>query len=334
MRLGEKDWSKLAPEARGLVKKLGLGGAAKKLGVSKSALRSGLARNPSARLVQPVSGSVQPRLEGGGGGSRGVGGEGAHGSTNTARDVRLILPDAHIPAHHVKAFATMNAIAKELNPTRLIIMGDWVDVLSLSRHPKRDPGVVRFEDETDAAERELDKVCDATSSAEKYLLQGNHDARSEAYEAEIPELEGALSIPKRLKLAEKRVRWVPLAEQDETFEIDGTGYLHGVFEGVNAARQHAEILGPKVGIRRIVFAHCHSAQSWTTASGFSARCCMFLGNEKHKAFSYRKGRPSPWVLGFLIEEVYRNAVTYTEVRIDPKTGRAVFRGEVYDGRAA
>jgi predicted phosphodiesterase len=329
MRPGETDWSRLALKARSLVEKHGLGGAAQRLGVSGSALRSGLARNPSTMPVARDSSPAGAFSRRGEGVGKGGGVPTRQKSKNPARDVRLILPDAHIPAHHVKAFATMNAIAKELNPTRLIIMGDWVDVLSLSRHPKRDPGVVRFEDETVAAERELDKVCNATPNAEKYLLQGNHDARSEAYEAEIPELEGALSIPKRLKLAEKRVRWVPLAEQDETFEIDGTGYLHGVFEGVNAARQHAEILGPKVGIRRIVFAHCHSAQSWTTASGFSARCCMFLGDEKQKAFSYRKGRPSPWVLGFLIEEVYRNSVTYTEVRIDPKTGRAVFRGQVY-----
>jgi predicted phosphodiesterase len=329
MRLGEKDWSKLAPEARGLVKKFGLGGAAKKLGVSKSALRSGLARNPSTMLVQPVSGSMQPRSEGGGGGSRGVGVSGAGRAKNPARDVRLILPDAHIPAHHVKAFATMNAIAKELNPTRLIIMGDWADIVSLSRHPKRDPGVVRFEDETDAAERELDKVCDATSSAEKIILQGNHDARAEAYEAENPELEGALSVPKRLKLAEKGMRWVTLAEQDDCFRVGSTGYCHGVYEGVNAARQHAEFLGPKTGIRHVVFAHCHSMQSWTTPSNFHARCCGFLGDEKHKAFGYRKGRPSPWVLGFLIEEVAGKSHTYTEVRIDPKTGRAVFRGQVY-----
>jgi hypothetical protein len=91
MRPGEKDWSKLAPEARGLVKKLGLGGAAKKLGVSKSALRSGLARNPSTMPVQPDSGLAGAFSRAGGGGSRGVGGGGAcRGSINAPDDLLIV----------------------------------------------------------------------------------------------------------------------------------------------------------------------------------------------------------------------------------------------------
>lgn len=243
-------------------------------------------------------------------------------------EVRVVIPDAHIQAHHHKAFQTLVAVIKDLRPHRLIWIGDWVDNYSLTHHPKRQPGVVRFVDEFGEAERETDRVCNAAPNAEKHMLEGNHEGWLRGFEAENPSLEHALSIPERLKLQEKGIRWVNLFQQDK-FRIGPVAYLHGVYEGPNASRKHAELFGPRIGCKHVVHGHDHGMNSFTTPAGYTARSCGFLGDERNIAFSYRKGRPSAWVLGFLVQEVNGSSVTDTEVRIDYSTGRAAFRGRVY-----
>lgn len=248
-------------------------------------------------------------------------------------ETRVVLPDAHIPAHHRKAFATMKAIVKEVCPDRVILLGDWMDTYSLSHHPPRTPARTRFVDETEAAERELDDVRNAAPSAEFYELEGNHEGWASGYEAGSPSLEGVLNVPERLRLAEKGIRWVPLFEQDSDegrhFRLGPVAYLHAVFEGATAARKHAEIYGPRIGCRYVKFGHTHGMDSYTSPAGYTARSGGFLGDRRNIAFSYTKGRPCPWVLGFTIEEISGNTVTDTEIRIDYDTGRAVFRGRAY-----
>jgi hypothetical protein len=324
------DWSKpgLLEQARRLHGKHGPTRAAeeltRKLGreVTEGAVRGALRRAP-----RPDSGSIQPRSEGGGGGSRGVGGGGA-GRAKNPTETRLIIPDAHVPAHHRKAFNVLVDVAKELQPTKIKIIGDFMDSYSLSHHPPRQPVRTRLKDELDATERELDRVLNASPNSETDYLEGNHCGWAASYVAANPNLEGLLTVPELLHLKEKGVRWVSLFDQDN-FQDGPVAYLHGVYEGTTCTRKHAEIFGPRIGSKYVVHGHNHGMDSFTSPAGYTARGCGFLGDERHIAFSYRRGRPTAWVLGFIIQEINGGSVSDTEVRIDYATGRTSFHGRRY-----
>lgn len=250
-------------------------------------------------------------------------------------ETRVVWPDTHVQAEHKKAVETALAITRDVRPDRVIVMGDFLDTYSLTHHPRRSPAVVRFEDEIDSGNGLLDRICKAAPNARKHYLQGNHEGWAASYEAENPNLEGTLDIPKRLRLRERGIEWVPLFKQNpfpdpsHHFRLGPVAYCHGVYEGAQAARQHATFYGPRVGAKHVVFGHTHGMDSYTSPAGYAARSCGFLGDERNIAFSYVKGRPTPAVPGFLIEEICGNAVTDTEVRIDYATGRAVFARRAY-----
>ena len=251
-----------------------------------------------------------------------------------ARETRLIVSDRHGQAQHPKAWKTLLKIADVIRPNRVEIIGDFIDTYSLSHHPKRQPGIVTFESEMEEGEKALQDLRDAVPrSCEIDYLQGNHEGWADSFEAMNPNLEGTLSIPKKLGLKQKKIRWVSLFEQDadegKHFRVGPVAYLHGVYEGNDSAKKHALNYGPAIGCKYVVFGHTHGMESFTSVAGYTARSCGFLGDRRHVAFKYRKGKPSSWVLGFLVQDIVGNAVSDTEVRIDYATGRAAFRGRVY-----
>jgi predicted phosphodiesterase len=198
---------------------------------------------------------------------------------------------------------------------------------SLSHHPRRQPDVIKFAEEVAAGNRALDELGDALpSGCRQTYLEGNHEGWSRSFEAENGALESVLAIDKHLRLAERGIDWVSLRRQDD-FSLGPVAYLHGISESRHHSQTHADDFAPRVGKRHVVYGHMHTFQAATSKAGYSARCCGFLGDERNSAFGYKKGRPAPWVQGFLIQEVRGSCVTDTEVRIT--NGRAVFRGKVY-----
>lgn len=243
-------------------------------------------------------------------------------------ETRLIVPDAHVPYHDRKAWGILLSVAKDLRPDRCIVMGDFLDCLSLSSHPKTKPDVVKFAEELAAGNAALDQLQAALpDGCDIKYLGGNHDeSRAARFEAENGNLENILSVRKHLKIEERGIEWISLRRQDN-YAIGPVAYLHGISESKNNAAVHAEQFAPRIGKRHVVFAHMHSDQRFTSHAGFTAQCCGFLGDEYDGAFGYRKGRPAPWTLGFLIQTVYGDCVTDTFVRV--RNGTACFNGRVY-----
>lgn len=240
---------------------------------------------------------------------------------------RLIIPDVHRPAHHPAAWKVLLDVAKAYRPHEAIIMGDFLDLESLSQHPKNRPDTVKLKDELRSGEDgldELDRVL--PRNVRKWYLAGNHCARAERFEAAFGHLDGMLSIPKGLNLAKRRWQWVTLRQQNR-FVLGPVAYLHGISESKNHAMVHAEQFAPRIGVRHVIYAHMHATQSAQSNAGYFARCCGFLGDEQNIAFAYTKGRPTAWVLSFLLQEVSGRTVTDTEVRI--VNGRAVLNGRTY-----
>jgi hypothetical protein len=244
----------------------------------------------------------------------------------TATETRLVVPDRHGKAMDPKAWEILKDVAQDLRPDRVIVMGDFLDMVSLSHHPKREPDTTRFDDEIEEGKQALDELQEAAQARHFDYLEGNHESWCRSFMAEQPNLAGTLDIDKNLGLEERGIRWVSLYEQDN-FQIGPVAYLHAISESRHSAMVHATDFGPTIGCKHVVFAHVHTFQCFVSKAGYLARCSGFLGDEKNIAFSYKKGRPAGWQLGFLIQEVSGTAVTDTEVRV--VNGRAVFRGKAY-----
>lgn len=242
-------------------------------------------------------------------------------------ETRLIVPDAHRPAHNRKAWKLLVGTAKDLQPDRIIIIGDFLNMTALDPHPRYRPDIRALKDDWKSGNEGLDELQNASPDSEVTYLQGNHEGWVGKYVAVHGELDGLLNVEDSLRLKERGILWVPLSRQRKAYRIGPVGYLHGAYEGATSSQNHANYLGPFVGARHLVHGHTHRLTSYTSAAGYTARCCGFLGDDSRAEFQkYMKGRPSGWALGFLVEEVCGDLVTDTEIRI-------IGSRALYDGKA-
>lgn len=255
-------------------------------------------------------------------------------------ETRIVIPDVHRPAHDRKAWSVMLGVLREVKPDRAILIGDYLDMLSLSQHPKSRPDLVKLAEELHDGNLGLDELQDASPSSTWDYLEGNHEVRATRYEAAFGSLDGMLSIPvglfmqprdayRRSSVELRGMNWIPLRQQP--IVLGPVAYLHGISESKHHAMIHAEQLGPQCGARYVTYGHLHVFQTFRSNAGYEAQCCGFLGDATRPEFSYTKGRPLPWVCGFLIQEIVGDLVTTTPVRI--VNGRALFSGRIVQSAA-
>jgi predicted phosphodiesterase len=251
----------------------------------------------------------------------------------------IVLSDLHVPHHDVLAFSCALGIIKALKPSRVVLNGDFLDLESLSRHPKSRPDLARLAEEFYAGNLALDSIQAASGDAEIVFLEGNHEARARRYEAEYGQLDGILSVPVGLYIEPRQeyrksaddlrsIRWVPL--QLQPIALGGVSYLHGVFESIHHAYQHAWQLGPRCSTKHLISGHMHALQMASSASGHIAAACPWLGDIRAHVFGYTKGRPRPWSHGVLVVEEVMDRVTISPVSI--VNGVAVFGGRLIQAK--
>lgn len=246
----------------------------------------------------------------------------------------VCVADVHAPHHDRAAWATALSLVRELQPTRVVVLGDFMEVEAVSKHPKSTPDLVRLAEEFYTANVLLDELQDCAPGATWLYCEGNHESRLSRFTNEMGALDGVMSLPESLYMIPRvdyhrstgdlrGMTWVPLSAQP--FIVSGVGYLHGVFEGVHHSYQHAAQLGPVCGAKHLIYAHMHAVQHATAPSGHQATCAGWLGNPRaHTIASYVKGRPRPWSHAIVYQEIAGDLVTTTPIPI--VTGRAVWRG--------
>jgi predicted phosphodiesterase len=246
----------------------------------------------------------------------------------------VCIADVHSPHHDARAWATALALVRELDPTRVVLLGDFMEIESVSQHPKSRPDLVRLAEEFYAANVLLDELQDCAPSASFLYLEGNHEARCSRFANELGALDGLMSVAEGLYIQPRSeyrrstddlrgMTWVSLSMQP--FVVAGVGYLHGVFEGIHHAMQHASQLGPVCGAKHLVYAHLHAVQHATAPSGHQATCAGWLGDQRARTIqSYVKGRPRPWSHAVVYQEIDGDLVTTSAIPI--VTGRAIWQG--------
>lgn len=253
-----------------------------------------------------------------------------------------ILPDTHVPFHDRAAWSVALGVLREWAPHRVVIIGDFMDTESVSRHGKNTPDNVRLSEEYHEANLRLDEAQNAAPNATWLFLEGNHENRITKWCNEFGSMDGLLDVAEALYMAPRDegyhrnssmlrgMEWIPLSRQP--FQIDGCAYLHGVYENMHHAAFHALHLGPEIGCKEIRYGHMHTIQSAVSPSGYHARCVGFLGDKTQRVFRYKRGKPAPWMLGLTLQEIGGGLVTDTPLHI--VNGRALFGGRVVEARAA
>lgn len=191
-----------------------------------------------------------------------------------------MIPDMQIPYEHPDAFAFITSVAEELNPTRIVNIGDEVDQHSMGRFDP-DPDNPSAGDELLLAKRRLQPWYEAFPVVD--CVMSNHTKRiyKKAFHAGIPEayLKG---VEDWLEAPEGWV-WYP-----RSVDIDGVRYEHGDAQGGMYAARNLAIRNRQ----STVIGHHHShgcvnyvANDHEMIFGMNVGCLI---NIKTRAFEYAR----------------------------------------------
>lgn len=98
----------------------------------------------------------------------------------TSPDQRIfIVPDTHVGYHDERAWSLLlNAVAA-YQPTKVVVLGDFLDCEGLSRFPSNPTSShgIRLQQDVDVARELLGQLVDAAPTAEREFIEGNHELR-------------------------------------------------------------------------------------------------------------------------------------------------------------
>lgn len=102
----------------------------------------------------------------------------------------VLIPDCHVPYHDERAFQQALRVARFVQPTHLILMGDFADFYCVSSHDKSPGRGSQLKGELDVCAEKLSEI-DALGVENKHVVWGNHESRLNRFIAKkAPELFG------------------------------------------------------------------------------------------------------------------------------------------------
>ena len=219
--------------------------------------------------------------------------------------------DVHVPDHDRPLWRSFLEWCREEKPQEIIIGGDFLELESCSQHG----GVARpahLVEEIAAGRAALEELRKANPKAKITYLEGNHETRlSRKVVADLPELDGALSLPEMLKLDELRIGW---HDYGELVMRGKMGFTHGWWSPDHHAAKHLRALA-----QNVTFGHVHRYQVYTrgVADGdvqiAIAQPCM-----RKLDADWLDGRPTGWSQGFGIFSARPDGIVhaYTALWVD------------------
>ncbi len=164
----------------------------------------------------------------------------------------MVAPDIHIPNENKVAWGVFIKALEAVQPDILVTIGDFMDLESVSAHPKSPKDESRLLPEIVAGRKALDAIR-AVFKRRFVFLAGNHCSRFERYiAAKSPELDELLTLKSLLQLEEKNIEYYPYGE---IVKIGKMNFVHDLGRcGVNAVRQTLSDINDNV-----CFGHSHRA---------------------------------------------------------------------------
>lgn len=191
--------------------------------------------------------------------------------------------------------ALMLKAAKDIKPTHLYIIGDYLDCYSVSSHSK-DPGRRdTLGSEVDAGLEILDQL-DALKAKHKTYIGGNHEDRLQRFlQDKAPELYEFVSIPEMLELKARGWQYVPYRSDAKlgklylTHDV-GVAGRNAVFNCLDTY-QHSVITGHTHRLAYIVEGNAVGEFKLSAQFGW-------LGDSRKVDYMQRAKVNKNWALGF------------------------------------
>lgn len=251
-----------------------------------------------------------------------------HEYTGHMKNERVgVFPDLHAPFHDVRAFDTALEAMYQAKVNRVVILGDWIDCYTVSRHPKDPARKERFEDELRVANECADMVCQL--DVPTHFCAGNHEDFFRRYiQDRAPEIYGvAPTMRQLLKIDDRGWDWTP---HKRSLQLGKVFYTHDVGRsGVNAARQAVADFGAS-----IITGHTHGLHASYDGTVYGDRrvgiTAGWLGDVNSIDYRHREMCRRQWQHGFVLVDYDDDGCGWCNT-IPILDGRAMVDGRIVRG---
>lgn len=238
----------------------------------------------------------------------------------------LFVPDTHAPYHDKRAWKLMIKVANEIEPRDIVILGDFIDMYSVSAHSKDPKRANQLKEEIRVANGCLDDL-QLVGADNYYYVRGNHEDRLDRFiNDKAPELDGLVNLDEWLKLGKRGYKVTPYKE---TLRIGKLNITHDV--GNAGAMAHVQAQQCFEG--NVVIGHIHrmGVTYAGNAQGKShvGACFGWMGDRNAVDYMHKAKVNRLWQLGFGIGSIEPNGTVHLQA-IPIVEYKCVVDGKLYN----
>lgn len=130
----------------------------------------------------------------------------------------------HIPFHDKQCIDLVLKFAKDLHPDKFFILGDFIDMYSISKFLRDPARVLNLKTEFEQGRKMLDRFDKVMPKTEKYFLCGNHEDRMRKFIWNNPVIDGCIDLEDKLGLIDYGYKFF---EYGDNYQYQTLIYTHG-----------------------------------------------------------------------------------------------------------
>lgn len=220
----------------------------------------------------------------------------------------------------------MLKVAVDFKPDHIIILGDFVDMYSVSSHSKDPNRALNLKEEVRQAKLRLQQIADLKAK-HKVFIAGNHCDRLERYLMDkAPELFNLVNIPALLTLDKLGFDYVPYKHEYKL------GKLHLTHDCGNAGR-YAHYKALDTFQKNVIIGHTHRLGYTVDGNAEGERhlgaMLGWLGDWSQVDYMHRVKVARDWCLGFGIAYMDKRTGCVYVTPIPIVDGTVVVNGKIY-----
>jgi predicted phosphodiesterase len=224
----------------------------------------------------------------------------------------LLQPDSHWPFEDKKAWELVMRAGEVLKPHWYVILGDALDLFSVSAHDKDPSRKLFLDDEIEYAKRKLIEIGKRIKPKEKIFIAGNHCYRLERYLIKnAPELFKSVKIQDLLELDKLGWRYVPYRDH---YQIGKLFLTHDC--GKAGANAHTDARDAFEG--NVVIGHTHrmayAVKGNVKNKPHFGAMLGWLGSADAADYMFKIRAARDWTLGFGVAYVEAGGNVHLETK--------------------
>ena len=208
----------------------------------------------------------------------------------------IVIPDTHIPYHDYRAFNLVCDVIQSIQPTYLIILGDFADCYSVSSHSKDPRRINSLHEEISYVRENLQYLEACAGKAKKVFIKGNHENRLERYlQDKAPEL---YDLVQQSDVFGLHAHQWEVVEYRESIKIGNIWFTHDI----GLAGIHSTYQSLRMCQHNLIIGHNHRmnyhVQSNTTGTPHVGASFGWLGDVTQIDYMHKLVAMASWTLGF------------------------------------